>query len=68
LPITVISEARQLVRDIDMDDFAFVALANYLNAFLWTGDRVLIDGLRKKGYRNIISTLELIKLTEEKDE
>ena len=66
LPETVISEAKKLVEDIDFDDFAFVAIANFLNALLWTGDKVLIGGLRKKGYKNVITTLELSELLEER--
>jgi predicted nucleic acid-binding protein len=45
LPETVIFRAKELVKDIDFDDFAFVAIANYLNALLWTGDKVLMEGL-----------------------
>ena len=67
LPETVIFRAKELVKDIDFDDFAFVAIANYLNALLWTGDKVLIEGLRKKNYKNIITTLELLKLLEEQE-
>jgi predicted nucleic acid-binding protein len=59
LPPTIITEAKELVKDIDFEDFAFVALANHLDALLWTGDKMLIDGLRKKGYRKIINTMEL---------
>jgi predicted nucleic acid-binding protein len=67
LPETVISRAKELVKDIDFDDFAFVAIANYLNALLWTGDKVLMGGLQKKGYTNVITTLELSKLLEEQE-
>jgi len=65
LPETVIINAKELVKDIDFDDFAFVAIANYLNALLWTGDKVLTDGLRKKGYKNVITTLELLRMLDE---
>ena len=67
LPEAVIFRAKELVKDIDFDDFAFVAIANYLNALLWTGDKVLIEGLRKKGYGNIITTFELSKLLEDRE-
>jgi len=67
LPETVILRAKELVEDIDFDDFAFVAIANYLKAFLWTGDKVLVDGLRGKGYKNVITTSELSRLLEEQE-
>lgn len=59
LPLTTIVKAKELVSDIDFDDFAFVAIANHLKALLWTGDKALISGLRKKGYEKVITTLEL---------
>jgi predicted nucleic acid-binding protein len=67
LPETVIFSARKLVEDIDFDDFAFVAISNYLNALLWTGDKILIEGLHKKGYVNVVTTSELLKLLEEQE-
>ena len=60
LPVNIIIEAKNLVADIDFDDFAFVAIANYLNAILWTGDKILLNRLKDKGYKNIITTQELL--------
>lgn len=55
-------KAANLVRDIDMDDIAFVALTEFLSVKLWTGDRALMKGLAKKGYTNFITTDELFSL------
>lgn len=65
VPATVIVKAKELVTDVDFDDFAFVAIANYLNGLLWTGDKILTVKLREKGYKNIITTLELWEMLEE---
>jgi len=59
LPASVIADAKEWVKDIDFNDFAFVAVANHLDAWLWTGDKKLITGLRQKGYHRIISTADL---------
>jgi predicted nucleic acid-binding protein len=59
LPATIITEAKEWVADVDFDDFAFVAIATHLDAWLWTGDKKLIVGLRKKGYHRIITTTGL---------
>jgi predicted nucleic acid-binding protein len=59
LPAVIIAEAKEWVTGIDFDDFAFVAIANHLDAWLWTGDKKLIVGLRQKGYHRIISTNDL---------
>jgi predicted nucleic acid-binding protein len=55
-------KASDLVRDIDMQDIAFVTLAEFLGIKLWTGDRALMKGLARKGYSNFITTDELSKL------
>jgi len=59
LPATVIAEAKEWVKGVDFDDFAFVAVANHLDAWLWTGDKELITGLQSKGYHRIVSTADL---------
>jgi predicted nucleic acid-binding protein len=59
LPASVIADAKEWVKDVDFNDFAFVAVANHLDAWLWTGDKKLIIGLRQKGYHRIISTADL---------
>lgn len=45
-----------------MDDIAFVAMSIYLDAKLWTGDKKLIIGLQKYGFKRIITTEELSKI------
>ena len=64
LPSTIIAEAKELVAGVDFDDFAFVAIANHLDAWLWTGDKKLMLELRQKGFRRIVSTTDLWDLQE----
>ncbi|MDR3185073.1 MAG: hypothetical protein LBT49_06695 [Prevotellaceae bacterium] len=65
LPTSIITEAQRWVAGIDFDDFAFVAIAAHLNASLWTGDKKLINGLRRKGYDRIVTTTDLWHIVEE---
>ena len=51
--------AFELVSDIDENDTLFIALSNFLDAKLWTGDRKLTLGLSRKNYKNTITTNEL---------
>lgn len=44
--------AYNLCRDIDETDTPHVALALELDAFLWTGDKRLKEGLEEKGFKN----------------
>jgi predicted nucleic acid-binding protein len=62
IPKTHRLEAYNLIKDIDLDDIVFIALNEYQNSILWTGDKVLITGLKSKGYDGVISTNELVKL------
>ncbi len=45
-----------------MDDIAFVALSEYIDARLWTGDKRLLEGMKGKGSQHGISTDELYQL------
>jgi predicted nucleic acid-binding protein len=56
------TQAFALTKDIDEDDTPFIALGIELNAKLWTGDKVLSNGLTKKGADVVITTADLKKL------
>ena len=45
-------KAYDLCRDVDIKDTPFLALSIEFAIPLWTGDKKLKDGLRKKGYHN----------------
>ncbi len=61
IPFSIWAASAPLVRDIDMDDLPFVALAAYLDGLLWTGDVKLLHGLQAKGYQNCITTEALLE-------
>lgn len=44
-------EALDLLEEIDIKDTPFVALTNYLKGILWTGDKVLLNGLKAKNFK-----------------
>jgi len=56
------NKAFNLTADIDEDDTPFVALALELKAKLWTGDKLLAQGLERKGHKLIIGIKELSDL------
>lgn len=59
--------AFKLVKDVDIDDIAFVALCKHLRCKLWTGDGVLLRGLHKNGFSDTITTNELLKYRTDKE-
>ncbi len=44
------SQAFGLCHNIDEDDIPFIALALQLDAVVWTGDKKLVNYLRKQGF------------------
>jgi predicted nucleic acid-binding protein len=62
IPFEYWMKAANLVRDTDMNDIAFLALAELMGAKLWTGDKELLKGLVKKGFLNFTTTEELYQL------
>ncbi len=44
--------AYEFCRDVDETDTPHVALALELDAYLWTGDKRLKEGLQEKGFKN----------------
>lgn len=65
IPFKLWHQSANYVRDIDMDDITFVALSEYLEVDLWSGDKQLIEGLKSKGFVRCISTQELLELRRE---
>jgi len=65
IPFEFWQKAADLVRDIDMDDISFVALSLFIDKNIWTGDKPLITGLAKKGFKNIITTQEMLQIRRE---
>ena len=55
-----------MVKDIDNKDTPYVAFSLFYKSKIWSEDKELRDGLRKKGFKNVISTEELFKIRETK--
>ena len=54
--------AETLTSDIDEDDIEFVALTHQIGGKLWSGDKKLLAGLEKKGWRDFTTVGELWEL------
>ena len=65
LPKELLDATETLLQTIDVNDTPFVAMAIHLGAKLWTGDLQLYNGLKSKGYNDILLTTELSLLLDE---
>jgi len=54
--------AFELAKNVDEKDTPFIAITLSMDAMLWTGDKKLIAGLRKKRFVDILNTQELLGL------
>ena len=54
--------AEQITKGIDTDDTDYVALTKFLKATLWTGDKVLYNGLKRLNFKKVLNTQELLTL------
>ncbi len=64
IPTQTWIDSEKLVFDVDPNDVQYVAYSKHFKAKLWSGDKQLMNGLRKKGFNNFITTNELFKLRE----
>ena len=59
IPDNQLETAVELVADIDPNDFIYVAFALFFNAKLWSGDKVLAEGLKAKGIDIVATTFDV---------
>lgn len=68
IPVETRLASEEITIGIDIDDTDFVAMTKFLKATLWTGDKVLYNGLKKIGFKKILNTAELLSLRTTKSE
>lgn len=54
-------ESYELVKEIDKKDLLFVALSLQSEYPLWSGDKKLMTGLRKKQFKGLFDTRQIIE-------
>ena len=67
IPFNYWQQALPIVRDVDMDDIAFVSLADFLRPGSGPATAGLLAGIRAKGYPNAVSTDELLAIRQQQE-
>lgn len=62
IPVDIWFSSEKITKDIDIDDTDFVALSRFLKASLWTGDKVLYNGLKEISFKKVLNTSDLLEL------
>lgn len=62
IPQKIWEASELIVTGIDPDDMPFVVLTKYLKGALWTGDKILCEGLKAKHSLKVYNTQDLTKL------
>jgi predicted nucleic acid-binding protein len=60
IPVEIWLQAEAVAHPIDIDDTDFVALTLFLDAWLWTGDKVLYSGLKRQSFNRVLTTSDLL--------
>jgi predicted nucleic acid-binding protein len=58
--------SKKLVSDIDPNDIPYVAYAIHFRCKIWSGDKVLMNGLKEKKFTKFVTTEEVFKMHESK--
>jgi predicted nucleic acid-binding protein len=61
IPSEILKGAYNLCYDIDEDDIIFIALTEFINGYLWSGDKKLKQGLINKNWNKFISTSDIFQ-------
>lgn len=61
IPQKIWLAAEKIVEDIDEDDSDFIALTKHLKGYLWTGDKELYNGLKRKILKRFITPKNFLK-------
>lgn len=56
--------SEKLVAEIDPNDILYIAYSKYFKCKIWSGDKALINGLKKKNFKKFITTKELFAIHE----
>ena len=62
IPNSVFLKSFQYTSSVDMDDIPFVATALFLEGYLWSSDKKLVDGLRKHGFSLVLNNSDIRNL------
>jgi predicted nucleic acid-binding protein len=58
--------AEKLVAEIDPNDIQYIAYSKHFNCKIWSGDKALMQGLKKKKFTKFVTTEDLFRMHDSK--
>ena len=65
IPVSCWKDAAELVKEIDPKDTHYIAYSKHFNCKIWSGDKILIIGLKEKGFTDFVNVKQLSQLREQ---
>ncbi len=66
IPKEIWLESEEIANKIDINDIDFIAMTKFMKATLWTGDKILFNGLKKNNFKKVLNTSEILILRQNK--
>ena len=66
IAVSAWTSAFDLTHDVDPNDTPYIAYSKHFRCKIWSGDKMLINGLEKKGFKNFLSTDDVFAIRESK--
>lgn len=62
IPLEIWLSSEAIANEIDSNDIDFIALTDFIGGTLWTGDKVLYNGLTQIDFKSVVNSTQLLNI------